>query len=1160
MKKELFVPSIHAESLNPKIPFKECKLKVCQSVEKWSQNEKGDRIASINCFGFGGTNSHAIITDYHRTGTMSNQKMHTCLSYRKYVILSAEDLIALNNLAKQLVASLQNEFTLEDISSTTVHFRNHYKFRKVFVVEQLSELVTKLDNFVKEDVIVKSIGKDRPKIIFVYCGVGTTWRKMCKEFITQDYIFKRTIQDIDDSLRSLTSVSVESLFENEEDISDPLENHLAIFACQIALTEVWKHLGICPDTIVGQSVGEVAAAYASGTLSLKDAVRVIYFRSLHLANENAGKMVVIQNCPIAVIEEKCLNLKCGKANIAVYHSYHSCAVSGDKIAIEELQSQLVSHNAKMFPLNVKCAYHSHLTKEASLKLEETLRGLEWKIPSTTVISTVSGMLVDKTFGSPSYWAANVFKPVLFRHAIQEAKSINTNALFLEIGPSPVLKAHLASIFLKSEEVSLPSMKRNNEIEILRKSFIDIFEKGIRVAWENVVPCTSNMLAIGKYQFNKRKNLLKSERLKCLLNGEEDNQNNMLLSRIPGSSEQFKIMLSHENTPFVYEHIVDGSTVVPGALYGEIGLEIGHFLVPESGFTELEISWSINRAVLVKDSEESLVVIAKRKNNQVIYFETYPSGNMSPVSSGKISIARTLKEQIIDVQRLIALLKTETESRIIYMIMQRLGFQHGPIYQTIKKCVTRDEEIICEICLSNELMKEITRTCLHPVILDSMFHSCFGINVDNGKSQKVRILPLKVHHLVVRQRPSQSMICYATLVNDNATNAKFNILLLQNNGSIVAEMRNFEVEKINSPEAIHSLSYHETWKPVSLQEKPVQGKVIFVLSWNSEYLSLIENTFRKECTDVEICSLNLTKTPDNEFSTLQKKAEMQKIFVIFVPGLPGIDENTTGKWLYDNVRKTSQVFLGLLKSIYKMKSHILVITNEAQPCKSPKPCVIGAELWGMVRAVSHEGTELSFTLLDVDSLSEFSLMNISRVIIGQDAGNVQVPSEYAIRGNVIYTNEITKLPENFHASLYKQSFREASQPVRIRKTFESDKLNFFAIPCSVECNNMQTICVQPTHALTCSEDTLFIYNNNSPELYCSDANIKGEEIQICELLGFAKLGNKNVEVIACCQMELQTEMMIYNDCVFVKSSFEGYKLGDMHAVIIALSLADLMMVT
>jgi acyl transferase domain-containing protein len=1160
MKNECLVPSIHSKPLNPKLPFRESKLKVCQSVEKWSKNKSGRRIASVNCFGFGGTNSHAIITDFQQNENMAIHRMRTCLDSKNYVILSAEDITALYNVAEDLLHSLHNDVNLANLSSTTAHFRSHYRLRKVFVAEKLPELVNEVECFIDKEMPVKAAGKEKPKVIFVYCGVGTAWRKMCKELLTQDQIFRKTIQEIDGYLSAFTTLSMEFIFGKEEDISDPLKNHLAIFACQVGLTHLWNYLGVYPNTIVGQSVGEVAAAYACGTLSLKDAVRVIYFRSLNLAEESAGKMIIIQNCPIEVIEDKCCNLKHGKANIAVYHSYHSCAVSGDVTAVEELEMELVPQKAKIIHLDVKCAYHSHLTKDASLKLQQTLAELEWQYPKITIISTVTGRLADNAFGSSSYWSANVYKPVLFRHAVEEAKSRNTNSVFLEIGPNPVLRAHLSSIFPDSIEEALPSMRRNCEVEIFQKSCVDMFEKGIPIRWENIVPYGNKILPFPKYQFSKRKHLVKSEKIQNLLNGKQNNRKDMLITQMPGGEVQFKIVISQENTPFVYEHIVDGSTVVPGALYGEIGLEIGNMLLSKNGIKEVCVSWSILRACLVKDNVQTIVLKTRQENQELIHFDAYLSGSQALLSSGKIRQVNIPRIPVMNVERLISLLRAEKESHILYTILQRSGFQHGLRYQTIKKCVIRDDEAVCEVHLSEETMNEIPRTCLHPVILDTMFQSCLGVKSVNGIDQKTRILPIRVLHLIQRQRPLQQMICYTTLVSDNARSACFNILLMQNNGTIVAEIFHFEVEKVNSTENIQGLSFYETWEPVNLPASQLQEMAIIVLSWNTDYLSSIEQSFRQNQQTANVCSFFLTKTFDNELLSARRKiADTQKISVIFAPGIPGIDENTTGQRLMESVRKTSHAFLQLLKSIFKENWHLLIVTNETQPCESSKTRVVGAELWGMARSVSYEGTELSLTLLDIDSLSDFALETITK-ICSKMYGHTRsrhVPCEYAIRRDVIYANELVKQPDNFHSRLYKKSFQKVQQPVCIRQKFEGSAPFFLAAPCSVDFVTPKSnlICVMPALALACTADTFFNHNNDSVELYCSDAETNGKEITVCEVVGTTRCGSKDIEVIACCQMELKSEMEIDKNCIVAKSCIDGYKLGYLHAAIIALTIAD-----
>jgi len=66
------------------------------------------------------------------------------------------------------------------------------------------------------------------------------------------------------------------------------------FAFQIGLIELLKSFGITPDIVLGHSAGEVAAAYASGLLSLVDSVKVVYYRSKEQQKlEGSGRMLAV---------------------------------------------------------------------------------------------------------------------------------------------------------------------------------------------------------------------------------------------------------------------------------------------------------------------------------------------------------------------------------------------------------------------------------------------------------------------------------------------------------------------------------------------------------------------------------------------------------------------------------------------------------------------------------------------------------------------------------------------------------------------------------------------------------------------------------------------------------------------------------------------------
>lgn len=531
----------------------------------------------------------------------------------------------------------------------------------------------------------------------------------------------------------------------------------------------------------------------------------------------------------------------------------------------------------------------------------------------------------------------------------------------------------------------------------------------------------------------------------------------------------------------------------------------------------------------------------------------------PLSSGRVTVDQNPRHREIDFLRLKSILQSDEKSNFSYLPLRILGFEHGPMYQSIKKIAIRDKEIVCEICIPDSTMRDVQKTCLHPIIIDTMFQSCSGAGFKNNDLSKLKVLPVRVSRLVARQKPTQRMICYTTVLSDNAMKSTFDIILMQENGNIIAEIRGFEAEKINSPDSIRSLSYQEVWKPTDLKLKSISviNKDIFVFSWNKKYLSLIENAFSSRQKGVNVCPMLLTQTtiPD----ALQNYDITEKMSVIFAPGLPGIDEYTTGSQFFNSVFRMTTVFLHLLKFFHQNKINIFVVTNKTQLCTASNVQVLGTELWGMVRAVKLEGTELAFTLLDIDYLSEFVLHTIVLMSTNMGYDSKHVPREYAIREHVLYANELATLPDDFHTRSYKSNFKWVPKPVCIRRQNNKNENHFFGIISNDrEFDQTNLVSVKPIQACVCNEDTFFSFKKDEKfNRLDRNIDITGEEIRICEVVGQATIGKNETEVVACCLTELKTELKIDGKCVFAKSSLKEYKIGYMHAIIIAKAIADLL---
>ena len=152
-------------------------------------------------------------------------------------------------------------------------------------------------------------------------------------------------------LAELTATDAAQSRLNEIAIIQP-----ALFAMQVALAALWRSWGIEPQAVVGHSMGEVAAAYVAGALSLEDAVRIICCRSgLVKCTIGQGAMAAVE----LSIEEarRALADYEDRVSIAASNSPTSTVLSGDPATLAAIVNQLQRQD--IFCRQVKVDFASH---------------------------------------------------------------------------------------------------------------------------------------------------------------------------------------------------------------------------------------------------------------------------------------------------------------------------------------------------------------------------------------------------------------------------------------------------------------------------------------------------------------------------------------------------------------------------------------------------------------------------------------------------------------------------------------------------------------------------------------------------------------------------------------------------------------------------------
>lgn len=275
------------------------------------------------------------------------------------------------------------------------------------------------------------------KTAFLFSGQGSQYPGMGAELADKYSACKPILEcgsDIMgfDLLGKLTDSSPEELAQTR--LSQP-----AIFTTSLlALTAIREEGADC-GAVAGHSLGEYAAMYASGMLSLEDAFTAIKLRSAAMAKaaENSnGAMAAVVGADDALIDEICGSVN-GYVAPANYNSPVQTVIAGESAAIDEAMAKFAEQGKRCVKLAVSAAFHTKLMKSAADEFKSQIADLSFSAPNCDFYSNLYGARLSDFSDMPSYLAAHICSPVKFASELNAMQSDGVEA-FVELGPGHVL--------------------------------------------------------------------------------------------------------------------------------------------------------------------------------------------------------------------------------------------------------------------------------------------------------------------------------------------------------------------------------------------------------------------------------------------------------------------------------------------------------------------------------------------------------------------------------------------------------------------------------------------------------------------------------------------------------------------------------------------------
>ena len=1068
------VPSLHLKedksNLNTAIRLNDYRMDIPTEVEDWEANEDGSRIGCVNSFGFGGSNCHAILEQKKEFALANEPSLNANYWTDQFVVISSATFDGLNHSLQQFNKQLAvSEDTLKSISYTSTCRRDHFPYRMGFSASSLKGILVQASNKIPQD--------KRPampvNIVFVYCGVGTTWPGMCSELINTDIAFTDAIKNVDKYLQPLTGQSMLETFSNPSaDYTDPFLNHVAIFAVQVGLTEMWRGLGVQPTVIIGQSVGEVAAAYASGSLDLKTAVDVIYYRSKILSGHPGGSMMVVKNINISVLENLC-DLYERKVTIAVYSSPIACTLSGETQAMVSLKADVIEysskHNIDIFikDLAIDSAYHSHLVEPCMQNIRQKLNHLKSSTRSVVAVSTVTGnFTLGNEFQSGDYWAQNVRQPVLMSKAITTSVKEKHKNIFLEIGPKQVLRAHINDISKADTMVCLASMNYKKELSCVSSSIIELFENGVNIKWEkdNV---TKGMSSIPNYAFSRKQICFipEEEMMKLQGNVSVCSSDHMFLQTSGKGGKEFKLLIGKSTTPFVYDHFLSGALLVPGATYVEATFAIARMKF-ELPVTDIVVSIEFVNTHTPSQENKSEIdcAVTLHEDEMEIKF----SKENRPLCIAKASLRKVSLKKYVSLKDLIETLNNEMSKSDIYNALEGFGFQYGPSLSLIEHGRFSGTECLVEINVPSSIYTEFTKTHIHPSVVDSVFQ-VFGILTStSGKP----VFPKGLGSMIVQAMPQQKMLCYATKTATIGKQTHFNAILLDSDGGVISELTDFHTQEISIEQEENSKSYSLDWcmlKPNNSDANHVTADSTSLIFGTKYARSFIESVLTGVSFDFVQLDLEDKQSWLRADQILHYTKKREYDSMVYAPFSNVSLTQDSSSIIYRISKHTFLCFSDLLIALSQtsIKVPIFVMTNNTQKqirsaYESPHLC--GSELWGMVRCVIHESLYPDIRLLDVD-VSNCDSNTLMKVIHNGFPNETEIriagKAIWKSRLKAVLKHENVSTRKNIHLEYNDNAYLMTSIPNEINTPFWeicNDEVNRKAKQKSIVSLRMDAACI------------------------------------------------------------------------------------------------------
>ncbi|MEM8792309.1 MAG: type I polyketide synthase [Pseudomonadota bacterium] len=797
LERGVLPPSRNFEAPNPDIDFVGLNLNVAAKPVSLDRAEAV--FAGVNSFGFGGTNAHAALKRVALPSTVPAAEAKPSA-----LIISAASAESLGKMVAvwRDRARISDRDALFRDASAAAHHRTWHSHRLVIAGNQ-DEVPAALDCAAEGQKHPTMVQGEAPpaagKTAFVFSGNGAQWAGMGLDFLDREPDFRAAFEEVSDVYGQQAGVDLVSLLRDpalSERLDDGLVAQPLLFAVQVALVKALRQRGLAPAVVTGHSVGEVAAAWAAGCLTLEQGCRLIHARASAMADlRGRGGMAAVL-ASAAATRDLLEKTEFSGLEIAGDNSPRSTTVSGDAAQVAEFCKAARQHRVAVQKLPVAYPYHSaemESIRDVMISSLSGLRGDEGNIP---FVSSTTGEMLCGVELTPEHWWRNARDQVRFRQAISKMCELGVST-FVEIGPRPVLQTYILDTAKEAGKKITVTASLNKgarapvSLDLIVAKALAGGAVVEREAFFGAPPEAPTDLPA--YQWNRRRYVHKRAADRVDLLGHEA-AHPLLGHRAHQDGVVWRSEIDSDRLPWLADHMVAGRALMPATGFVEIALAAAR--------TQFDGPLEIRDLDIVaplpvprpKGSSLSLRTSLERETG-LLRIESRPQLSDDEWQlHARCVIAKAPSDAPKDAGASLAFL-TKWSAEELYAALSGAGLDYGPSFRRVTRLTAGSGMGMAEL----DGAKACSGMALDPALADAALHGLLPLLRQGGKAsvERASFLPVRFGRVRVYCAGDAPRTAQINLRSQSSHGANADIRLLGEDGRVIADLTDLRLDRVRS---------------------------------------------------------------------------------------------------------------------------------------------------------------------------------------------------------------------------------------------------------------------------------------------------------------------------------------------------------------------------